>query len=77
MSATVRPASSHLRAVPAGRCLRSMSRNRVRSRRALLAGALGGLGVWAASAIGRVAPAEAEAGDPIRMGRLNKASSIL
>ena len=30
-----------------------------RSRRALLAGALGGLGVWAASAIGRVAPAEA------------------
>ena len=46
-----------------------------RSRRALLAGALGGLGVWAASAIGRAAPAEAAAGDPIRMGRLNKASS--
>jgi hypothetical protein len=45
-----------------------------RSRRALLAGALGGLGVWAASAIGRAAPAEAAAGDPIRMGRLNKAS---
>ena len=46
-----------------------------RSRRALLAGALGGLGVWAASAIGRAAPAEAAAGDPIRMGRLNLASS--
>ncbi len=44
-----------------------------RSRRALLAGALGGLGVWVASAIGRVAPAEAAAGDPIRMGRLNRA----
>jgi hypothetical protein len=44
-----------------------------RSRRALLAGAIGGLGVWAASAIGRVAPAEAAAGDPIRMGRLNRA----
>ena len=35
-----------------------------RSRRALLAGAIGGLGVWAASAIGRAAPAEAAAGDP-------------
>ena len=45
-----------------------------RSRRALLAGAIGGLGVWAASAIGRAAPAEAAAGDPIRMGRLNKAA---
>jgi hypothetical protein len=46
-----------------------------RSRRALLAGAIGGLGVWAASVIGRAAPAEAAAGDPIRMGRLNRASS--
>ena len=45
-----------------------------RSRRALLAGAIGGLGVWAASAIGRAAPAEAAAGDPIRMGRVNKAA---
>ena len=45
-----------------------------RSRRALLAGAIGGLGVWAASAIGRATPAEAAAGDPIRMGRLNKAA---
>ncbi len=46
-----------------------------RSRRALLAGALGGLGVWAASAIGRAAPAEAAAGDPIRMGRINRAGT--
>ena len=44
-----------------------------RSRRALLAGAIGGLGVWAASAIGRAAPAEAAAGDPIRMGQVNNA----
>ena len=45
-----------------------------RSRRALLAGAIGGLGVWAASAIGRAAPAEAAAGDPIRMGQVNGAA---
>ena len=44
-----------------------------RSRRALLAGALGGLGVWAASAIGRASPAEAAAGDSIRMGQQNLA----
>ena len=46
-----------------------------RSRRALLAGALGGLAAWAASTAARVNPAEAAAGDPIRMGRINKASS--
>jgi hypothetical protein len=45
------------------------------SRRALLAGAVGGLAAWAASAIGRADPAQAAAGDPIRMGRLNLASS--
>ena len=44
-----------------------------RSRRAVLAGALGGLGAWAASAAGRLDPAQAAAGDPIRMGQLNKA----
>jgi hypothetical protein len=49
--------------------------NEPRSRRALLAGLLGGAGVWAASMVSRAAPAEAAAGDPIRMGRLNKASS--
>jgi len=44
-----------------------------RSRRALLAGALGGLAAWAASTAARVSPAEAAAGDPIRMGRTNRA----
>jgi len=44
-----------------------------RSRRALLAGALGGLGAWALTAIGRASPVEAAAGDAIRMGGLNSA----
>jgi hypothetical protein len=44
-----------------------------RSRRALLAGALGGLGTWAAAAAARVDPASAAVGDPIRMGRTNRA----
>ena len=47
--------------------------NRARSRRALLAGALGGIGAWVAAAAARVDPAAAAAGDPIRMGRLNRA----
>lgn len=47
--------------------------DRPRSRRALLAGALGGLGAWAAAAATRVDPAAAAAGEPIRMGRTNKA----
>jgi hypothetical protein len=38
------------------------------SRRALLAGALGGLGAWAASAIGRADPARAVNGDPVTVG---------
>jgi hypothetical protein len=38
-----------------------------RSRRALLAGALGGLGAWAASAIGRASPARAE-GQNVQVG---------
>jgi hypothetical protein len=46
-----------------------------RSRRAVLAGALGGLGAWVAAAAARVDPAAAAVGDPIRMGRLNKASN--
>jgi hypothetical protein len=44
-----------------------------RSRRSLLAGVLGGLGAWAASAASRLDPAQAAAGDPIRMGQFNKA----
>lgn len=45
-----------------------------RSRRALLAGALGGFGVWAAAAIAQDEPAAAAAGDAVRMGRTNKAA---
>ena len=49
--------------------------NKVRSRRAVLAGVLGGVGVWVARAFGdRVDPAQAAAGDPIRMGQVNLAS---
>ena len=48
--------------------------NEPRSRRALLGGLLGGVGVWAASMVSQATPASAAAGDPIRMGRLNKAS---
>jgi hypothetical protein len=46
------------------------------SRRALLAGAIGGLGAWAASAIGRASPARATDGDTIHVGdSLTAASS--
>jgi hypothetical protein len=38
------------------------------SRRALLAGALGGLGAWAASAVGRASPVQAANGDYVRVG---------
>jgi hypothetical protein len=44
-----------------------------RTRRALLAGALGGLAAWAAGAAARADPTAAAAGDPIRMGGFNKA----
>jgi hypothetical protein len=42
-----------------------------RSRRALLAGLVGGIGAWAAAGIGRAAPAQAAAGDPLLMARAN------
>jgi hypothetical protein len=42
-----------------------------RTRRALLAGALGGLAAWAAAAAARADPTAAAAGDPIRMGQIN------
>ena len=45
------------------------------SRRALLAGALGGLGALAASAIGRASPARAANGDPVLVGNAHTASS--
>jgi len=46
-----------------------------RSRRALLAGALGGLGAMAATAVGRVSPARAANGDPVLAGTGNTATS--
>ena len=42
-----------------------------RSRRALLAGALGGVGAIAAGALGRQQPARAAVGDPVIIGALN------
>ena len=44
-----------------------------RSRRALLAGVVGGLGAWLVSAAQRAMPAAAGVGDPIRQGQLNNA----
>ena len=47
--------------------------HRPRSRRALLAGAMGGLGAWLVAAAQRATPAEAGAGDPILAGRTTSA----
>ena len=50
---------------------------KVRSRRALMVGALGGLGAWATSAVGRrVSPAEAATGDPLLLGEENDAGEL-
>lgn len=49
--------------------------NEPRSRRALLGGMLGGMGAWAASAIGRVNPARAVDGEPVLVGGQYTASS--
>jgi hypothetical protein len=46
------------------------------SRRALLAGALGGIGAWAASAIGRTSPTQAANGDPVLLGQGNAATAV-
>jgi hypothetical protein len=45
------------------------------SRRALLAGALGGLGAWAASAIGRASPVRGADGDAVVVGGENMATT--
>ncbi|HEY8177626.1 MAG TPA: hypothetical protein VIH19_03425 [Candidatus Limnocylindria bacterium] len=50
--------------------------NEPRSRRALLGGLLGGLGVWAASAIGRANPARAVDGEPVLVGGEYMANSV-
>jgi hypothetical protein len=46
------------------------------SRRALLAGALGGIGVWATSAIGRASPMQAANGGPVVLGSGNLATAL-
>jgi hypothetical protein len=46
------------------------------SRRAMLAGALGGLGAWAATAIGRASPVRAADGDIIHVGDELTGSSV-
>jgi hypothetical protein len=46
-----------------------------RSRRSLLAGALGGLGAWAASAVGRASPVHATNGDPLIAGATTTATA--
>ena len=45
------------------------------SRRAVLAAAAGGLGAWAASALGRAAPAQAANGDPLILGGASNETS--
>jgi hypothetical protein len=44
--------------------------DRPRSRRALLAGVVGGLGAWLVSAAQRAMPVEAGTGDPVRIGQV-------
>lgn len=48
-----------------------------RTRRAILAGAVGGIGAWAASLVGRAAPTLAAAGDPVVIGKFNRAGSAM
>jgi hypothetical protein len=50
--------------------------NEPRSRRAVLGGLLGGLGVWAASAIGRANPVRAVDGEPVLVGGEYTATSV-
>jgi hypothetical protein len=47
-----------------------------KSRRALLAGALGGLGAWAATAVGRAASVRADNGDPVLAGQTTEATLV-
>jgi hypothetical protein len=46
-----------------------------RTRRALLAGALGGLGAFAASVVARTNPVQAANGDPVLLGQLGTATA--
>ena len=47
------------------------------SRRAVLVGALGGVGIWAASLVGKASSVAAAVGDPIRMGLFNRAGASM
>ena len=49
---------------------RNEAEDQPRSRRALLAGVVGGLGAWLVSAAQRAMPAEAAEGDPVRIGQV-------
>lgn len=49
---------------------RDEAEDQPRSRRALLAGVVGGLGAWLVSAAQRAMPAEAAEGDPVRIGQV-------
>jgi hypothetical protein len=53
----------------------TQSESKSPSRRALLAGALGGLGAVAATAIGRASPVRAADGDPVLLGTANAATN--
>jgi hypothetical protein len=46
------------------------------SRRALLAGALGGIGAWAAGAIGRASPVQATDGQALVVGQSNTTAAV-
>jgi hypothetical protein len=49
--------------------------DRPRSRRALLAGLIGGAGAWVAAAVGHPAATRAAAGDPLILGQTNSAGT--
>jgi len=52
------------------------SQGRPRSRRALLAGALGGIGAWAAAALDRAGAVRAANGDPVLVGGTYTSTSV-
>jgi hypothetical protein len=75
MPAGYEPGPIQKEVVMAAKAEREESTTKVRrSRRELLAGAAGALGVIAAEAIGRATPARAADGDPVILGQNNSAS---
>jgi hypothetical protein len=57
--------------------IQTVPETRGRSRRALLAGALGGLGAWAASTVVRPTKVPAADGDPVLLGSLDNTESTV